>query len=148
MAASTTSEMATVNTFPEALRTTQTKDAGVFVAASTISAMANLSIASEACHTTQLNSNTEPYNHSPFLPQELWTLVPSYAPYAELWITCRMVSYDFRTHSEFILRNHFIAKEVSLARSETWLSFSHFESHKGIDIAYFKPSKVPPQFLY
>jgi hypothetical protein len=59
-----------------------------------------------------------------------------------------MVSYDFRTYSEFILRNHFIAKEVSLARSETWLSFSHFESHKGIDIAYFKSSKVPPQFLY
>jgi hypothetical protein len=69
MAASATSEMATVNTFPEAPHTTQTKDTVVFAAASKTSDMANLPIASEAYHTAQLNSNTEPYNHSPHLPQ-------------------------------------------------------------------------------
>jgi hypothetical protein len=100
----------------------------------------------EASHTTQTNFDTK--DHLPHLPQELWTLILSHVPYAELWSTCRNVSRTFKANSNFILRNYFIAKEISLGHSGTYLTFSHFEGSKGTDVAYFKPAEIPPPYVH
>jgi hypothetical protein len=106
--------------------------------ASTTSGMAAVPT-TEASHTTQTNFDTK--DDLPHLPQELWTLILSHVPYAELWSTCRNVSRTFKANSGFILRNYFIAKEISLGHSGTYLIFSHFEGSKGTDVANFKPAE-------
>jgi hypothetical protein len=46
--------------------------------------MVIVTTAPKACRTFQTNNHSEAHNHSPHLPQELWTLVTSRIPYTEL----------------------------------------------------------------
>jgi hypothetical protein len=74
------------------------------------------------------------------LPQELWTHILSYVPYAELWYACRLVSRAFHKDRNFILRNQYVSKEISIISSNNYMSFSHFNA---ANMACFRPSDIP-----
>jgi hypothetical protein len=77
------------------------------------------------------------------LPQELWTHILSYVPYAELWYAYRLASRAFHKDSNFILRNQYISKEISIISSKTYMSFSHFDA---ANMACFRPSDIQERF--
>jgi hypothetical protein len=115
------------------------------MATSTTCGIATVPKISDACHRA---SDPPQANDCPqYLPEELWTLILSHIPPAQLWHTFRMVSHAFHMNSNFILRNHF-AKVISLGHSQTYLSFSHFADCEGTDTACFKPSIMSPVWAY